>query len=129
MNPFEAFAEDFQLIKPTGERVPSRGIWGDKYVTVHDAKFSGEAGDAVERTWSNGTVERRDVEGVRFEKGKFGMPDAYHLDLVEETSGPRLGPVVHNTTYNITGSAGAVGPGATAHGNTIISSLPKLDRK
>ena len=135
MNPFKVFEETFQLIKSSGERLPGRGIWGDNVVTVHNARFTAAIGDAVERTLPNGIVEHREVANVRFEKGVRPMPDAYHLDLRNAStrpSGPAPTPVVnHNTTYNIHGVAGAVGPGATASGNTIIGEATQwngLDR-
>jgi len=123
MNPFEVFEEHFQLIKLGGERHPARGIWGNDVVTVHDGRFPAAIGDAVERTFPNGTVERREVASVRFEKGIHPIPDAYHLDLRKSNAraaARAAAPVVNHTTYNIHGVAGAVGPGATATGNTLV---------
>ena len=129
MNPFKVFEEHFQLVKSTGERVPSRGIWNDDTVTVHNAMFSATAGDAVERTHPNGTVERREVEKVRFQKGVRGaMPDAYHLDLRNPNArqaAPAGAPVVnHNTTYNVHNSTvGAVGENATVASSHVIGQV------
>lgn len=124
MNAFKLFEEPFELIKPSGERHPDRGLWGNDVVTVHNGMFPVAIGDAVERTLPNGTVEHREVANVRFQKGSRSMPDAYHLDLRNSNARPAaLGaaPVVnHHTTYNINGVAGAVGPGATATGNTLV---------
>jgi hypothetical protein len=127
MNAFKVFEEHFQLIKPSGERHPSRGIWSNDVVTVHDGRCSAAIGDVVERTLPNGTVEHREVANVRFEKGFRPIPDAYHLDLRNSNArpaAPAAAPVVnHHTTYNIHGVAGAVGPGATATGNTLVGQV------
>lgn len=127
MNPFNLLPhEDFLLLKPDGERRAGRGLWGTGYVTVFDAGFPVARGDTIERTLPNGIVERYEVLDLGFEKGMHTIPDAYNIKLRSASARPAARPAVapqvvtHNTTYNIHGVAGAVGPGATATGNTLV---------
>jgi hypothetical protein len=124
MNPFNAFPhEDFFLIKPDGERHSGRGLWGTNHVTVFDRSFPVAIGDTIERPLPNGIVERYEVLEIGFAKGMDAIPDSYDIKLRNASARPAASPtpvVNHHTTYNIHGVAAAVGPRATATGNTLV---------
>ena len=92
-------------------------------VIIAVGSFPVAIGDAIERPLPNRIVERYEVLEIGFPKGMDTIPDSYDIKLRNASARPAASPmpvVNHHTTYNIHGVAAAVGPRATATGNTIV---------
>nr|HEX4316496.1 deaminase [Kofleriaceae bacterium] len=117
------FGFDFTLLKPDGQRIAGRGIWGkgQRSIIIHDASFPVATGDVIEHVLPNGNVERYDVTEARYQPAPAGS-DLEHYEIKIRHSTARPVPatptsVVHHNYVNH-GVANAMGPNAIATGNT-----------